>query len=41
MKANNTNFANLTPDQVSAINQYEDDFTKKYGSNVFLVALQK
>jgi hypothetical protein len=41
MAATNVNFAHLTSDQVDAINRYEEDFTKKYGSNVVLIAVKK
>lgn len=37
----NVNIANLTSDQVSAINTYEEEFTKKYGKDIVLIAVKQ
>ncbi|MCX7780398.1 MAG: hypothetical protein N2491_05695 [Negativicutes bacterium] len=37
----NVNIASLTPDQLAAINNYEEDFTKKYGKDIVLIAVNR
>lgn len=33
--------ASLTSDQVNAINKYEEEFTKKYGEDIVLIAVKR
>ena len=35
------NIARLTSDQVSVINKYEAEFTKKYGEDIVLIAIKQ
>lgn len=37
----NVNIASLTSDQVNAINKYEEEFTKKYGEDIVLIAVKR
>lgn len=37
----NVNIASLTSDQVNAINRYEEEFTKKYGEDIVLIAVKR
>lgn len=35
------NIASLTSDQVSVINRYEEEFIKKYGEDIVLIAVKQ
>ena len=40
MKSDNCDIANLSPEQLKAIKDFESDFTSKFGSPVYVIAYQ-
>jgi hypothetical protein len=40
MKSDNCDIANLSPEQLEAIKDFESDFTSKFGNPVYVIAYQ-